>query len=80
MFQRCYNDNKKKYEDYRKRGISVCKRWSKYVNFLKDMGRRPEGKFSLDRINNDGNYSPSNCRWATVIEQRHNQRRVYERE
>jgi hypothetical protein len=55
-------------------GVLICERWGKFENFLEDMGERPEGK-SLDRINPYGNYEPSNCRWATDIEQANNRRR-----
>lgn len=68
MKQRCSNPNYKQYKDYGGRGISVCKRWEEsYENFLQDMGDRPKGK-ELDRINNDGNYEPGNCRWVTSLE------------
>ncbi len=73
MRQRCQNPNHPDYEDYGGRGIKVCKRWKDFVNFLTDMGERPEG-LTLDRINNDGNYEPDNCRWATLKQQAQNQR------
>jgi hypothetical protein len=73
MRQRCCNPKNTDYDDYGGRGISVCARWSKFENFLADMGERPAGT-SLDRIDVNGHYQPNNCRWATPIEQRHNRR------
>ena len=72
MLSRCRNPNSVQYNYYGGRGIKVCKRWLKFENFLTDMGRRPTPQHSLDRINNDGSYSPKNCRWATRQEQSHN--------
>jgi hypothetical protein len=69
MIQRCENPNHPRFDWYGGRGIEVCERWHTYKNFLADMGRRPSDKQSIDRINNDGNYEPKNCRWATVKEQ-----------
>lgn len=71
MIGRCYNEKNLKYSRYGGRGIKVCKRWRhSFVNFLHDMGMRPSAKHSLDRFpNNDGNYKPSNCRWAIPKEQ-----------
>jgi hypothetical protein len=75
MKQRCYNSNHNRYKDYGGRGIKVCDMWlNSFENFLNDMGERPEGT-SLDRINNNGNYEPNNCKWATKSEQRINQRK-----
>lgn len=76
IIQRCENPNNKRYEDYGGRGISICKRWREsYETFFADMGQKPTRTHSIDRIDNDGNYEPSNCRWATPEEQRINQRK-----
>lgn len=75
MRQRCNNPRDNGYKFYGRRGIRICKRWDSYENFLSDMGERPAGT-SLDRINNDGNYEPSNCRWATPLIQNLNSRNV----
>lgn len=74
MKHRCLNPKGRQYPDYGGRGITVCARWMKFENFLADMGERPGKEYSLDRIDNDGNYEPSNCRWATRSEQQKNKR------
>lgn len=76
MKQRCLNKNSKNYERYGGRGITVCERWQKSFNdFLMDMGEKPSKNHSIERINNEGDYEPSNCRWATPEEQRLNTRK-----
>lgn len=78
---RCTNENCKYFKNYGGRGITVCERWMGHdglENFISDMGPKPSPKHSIDRINNDGNYEPGNCRWATWKEQERNrQHHVY---
>ena len=74
MIGRCTNPNDRDYRNYGGRGITVCERWRKFVNFLKDMGEHPTDKHSIDRIDNDKGYCQSNCRWALPKEQARNRR------
>jgi hypothetical protein len=73
MKERCLNPNKKDYKHYGGRGITICQQWiDSFDNYLSDMGLKPGKGYSIDRINVDGNYEPSNCRWATQKEQMNN--------
>ena len=77
MKRRCYVEKAHNYKYYGGRGIKVCDRWlgdDGFKNFLKDMGERPKGT-TLDRINNNGNYEPINCKWSTISEQNKNRRK-----
>lgn len=77
MINRCYNEKNRSYKDYGGRGIKICEKWlgeDGFRNFAEDMGPRPEG-YSIDRIDNNGNYEPGNCRWATSKQQGRNTRK-----
>jgi hypothetical protein len=76
MIDRCKNIKNKHFDDYGGRGITVCERWhNSFENFYADMGPRPSQKHSIDRIDNNCGYEPSNCRWATATTQALNKRK-----
>lgn len=77
MRARCLNETDAAFVRYGGRGIKICKRWESFAAFYEDMGPRPSENHSIDRINNEKGYAPSNCRWATHAEQSRNTRRVH---
>jgi hypothetical protein len=75
MKTRCLNRNREDWPDYGGRGIKICERWlASFLDFFADVGPRPGPEYSIDRINNDGNYEPGNVRWATIKQQANNRR------
>lgn len=78
MRRRCYDPKNASYERYGGRGITVCERWMTFENFYADIGDPPTPDHSIDRIDNNGNYEPGNCKWSTATEQQLNRRYHYE--
>lgn len=74
MRGRCYGHHHSNI-NYKQRGIKICDRWDKFENFIEDMGAAPTNKHTLERMNNNGNYTPENCKWATRKQQNRNHRR-----
>lgn len=74
MKDRCLNPSHDSYGHYGAKGVTICERWLIFENFLADMGERPAGRYSIDRIDNSRGYEPGNCRWATLKQQNENRR------
>lgn len=74
MIQRCYNKKNRMYKFYGAKGVKVCDEWHEFKNFINDMGEKPTTDHSIDRIDVNGNYEPSNCKWSTRLEQDRNKR------
>lgn len=74
MRQRCNNPNNKDFPNYGGRGIKVCQRWDSFANFIADVGSRPPGNMTIERVDNEGDYEPSNCIWLPKSQQSRNRR------